>query len=69
MLETNVRGDVKLGFMVSKGQLEIDVVVVKGLMKSGLTTPPGIYHHLFYRSVSQIYYKLLLYKQYEPYNI
>ncbi|XP_060574949.1 regulating synaptic membrane exocytosis protein 2-like [Ruditapes philippinarum] len=41
--ETNVRGDIKMGFMVSKGQLEIDVVVVKGLMKSGLATPPDTY--------------------------
>ena len=30
-----------MGFMVSKGQLEIDIIVVKGLVKSGLTQPPG----------------------------
>jgi len=32
-----------MGFMVSKGQLEIDIVVVKGLSKSGLHNPPGKY--------------------------
>ena len=30
-----------MGFMVSKGQLEIDIIVVKGLSKSGLVQPPG----------------------------
>ena len=39
--ETNVLGDIKMGFMVSKGQLEIDIIVVKGLSKSGLAQPPG----------------------------
>ncbi|XP_053395165.1 regulating synaptic membrane exocytosis protein 2-like [Mercenaria mercenaria] len=41
--ETNVCGDIKMGFMVSKGQLEIDIVVVKGLMKSGISSPPDTY--------------------------
>lgn len=39
--ETSVCGDIKMGFMVSKGQLEIDIVVVKGLSKTGLHGPPG----------------------------
>ena len=41
ILETNVYGDIKMGFMVSKGQLEIDIIVVKGLKKTGLVQPPG----------------------------
>ena len=41
LLETNVYGDIKMGFMVSKGQLEIDIIVVKGLKKTGLVQPPG----------------------------
>ena len=43
ILETNVYGDIKMGFMVSKGQLEIDIIVVKGLKKTGLVQPPGKY--------------------------
>ena len=35
-----------MGFMVSKGQLEIDIIVVKGLKKSGLVQPPGMYFSL-----------------------
>ena len=34
-----------MGFMVSKGQLEIDIIVVKGLSKSGLVQPPGKENH------------------------
>ncbi|XP_052777825.1 regulating synaptic membrane exocytosis protein 2-like [Mya arenaria] len=41
--ETSVCGDIKMGFMVSKGQLEIDIVVVRGLKKSGLSNPPDTY--------------------------
>ncbi|CAL1540834.1 unnamed protein product [Lymnaea stagnalis] len=41
--ETTVCGDIKLGFTVSKGQLEVDIVCAAGLHKSGQTQPPDTY--------------------------
>ncbi|KAK3609742.1 hypothetical protein CHS0354_029189 [Potamilus streckersoni] len=41
--EIQICGDIKMGFMVSKGKLEVDIVVVKGLSKSGISTPPDTY--------------------------
>lgn len=48
--ETSVCGDIKMGFTVSKGQLEIDIVVVKGLSKTGLHGPPGKVWYVKYTS-------------------
>ncbi|RUS70820.1 hypothetical protein EGW08_021420 [Elysia chlorotica] len=41
--ETTICGDIKLGFMVSKGQLEVDIVCAMGLHKSGSSQPPDTY--------------------------
>ncbi|XP_059166066.1 regulating synaptic membrane exocytosis protein 1-like isoform X2 [Physella acuta] len=41
--ETTVCGDIKLGFMVSKGQLEVDIICAAGLHRSGQTQPPDTY--------------------------
>ncbi|KAL4235963.1 FYVE-type zinc finger [Mactra antiquata] len=41
--EKGVCGDMKMGFMVSKGQLEIDIVVAKGLQKHSTQQPPDTY--------------------------
>ena len=39
--ETLVCGDIKLGFAVSKGQLEVDVICVRGLKHPAALQPPG----------------------------
>lgn len=56
-----------MGFMVSKGQLEIDIIVVKGLTKSGLVQPPGIifihckiYLYFYHLKVNQMSINILL---------
>ncbi|CAG5129655.1 unnamed protein product, partial [Candidula unifasciata] len=41
--ETTVCGDIKLGFMVSKGQLEVDIVCAAGLHRAGSVHPPDTY--------------------------
>ncbi|GFR90974.1 regulating synaptic membrane exocytosis protein 2 [Elysia marginata] len=41
--ETTICGDIKLGFMVSKGQLEVDIICAMGLHKSGSSQPPDTY--------------------------
>lgn len=41
--ENLVCGDIKLGFMVSKGQLEIDIIGVTGLLKGSENCPPGMF--------------------------
>ncbi|XP_012944640.1 regulating synaptic membrane exocytosis protein 2 [Aplysia californica] len=41
--ETSVCGNIKLGFMVSKGQLEVDIICAVGLHRSGQTYPPDTY--------------------------
>lgn len=39
--EQSVCGNIRLGFMVSKGQLEIDVIHVSGLQNGNESPPPG----------------------------
>ncbi len=39
--EKTVQGDVRLGFVISKGQLEVEVVGAKGLPVPGGTAAPG----------------------------
>ncbi|XP_055884644.1 regulating synaptic membrane exocytosis protein 1-like isoform X3 [Biomphalaria glabrata] len=41
--EKIVWGNIKLGFMVSKGQLEVDIICAVGLNKSGSSQPPDTY--------------------------
>ncbi|KAL3868424.1 hypothetical protein ACJMK2_041232 [Sinanodonta woodiana] len=41
--EIETCGNIKMGFMVTKGKLEVDIAVVKGLSKSGISTPPDTY--------------------------
>ncbi|XP_064606710.1 regulating synaptic membrane exocytosis protein 2-like isoform X2 [Liolophura sinensis] len=40
-MEKVILGDIKLGFMVSKGQLEVDVICAKGLSRGPAVFPPG----------------------------
>ncbi len=39
--EKLVKGDIKLGFMITKGQLEVDVICAKGLTLTTARQPPG----------------------------
>ncbi|KAL8623578.1 hypothetical protein ACOMHN_000183 [Nucella lapillus] len=41
--ETLVRGDIKLGLAVSKGQLEVDIICVRGLQRAPSLHPPDTY--------------------------
>ena len=41
VLEKFVKGDIKLGFIITKGQLEISVVCAKGLPKNINHQKPG----------------------------
>ena len=39
--EQSLCGDIRMGFMVSKGALDIDIVCVTGLLKESENSPPG----------------------------
>ena len=43
-----VQGDIRLGLMITKGQLEIDVICAKGLSVSMVNQPPGEYGCISY---------------------
>ncbi len=42
--EKATQGDIRLGFTISKGQLEVEVVCAKGLPLSASGNPPGQYN-------------------------
>ena len=41
VVETAICGSIRLAFMVSKGQLELDIINVTDLIRSHHITPPG----------------------------
>ena len=39
--EKTIQGDVRVGFTISKGQLEVEIVCAKGLPLGSTAAPPG----------------------------
>ena len=40
-VEKTIQGDIRVGFTISKGQLEVEIVCAKGLPLGSTAAPPG----------------------------
>ena len=41
VVEKTIQGDIRVGFVISKGQLEVEIVCAKGLPLGSTAAPPG----------------------------
>ena len=59
--EKTVQGDIRVGFTISKGQLEVEIVCAKGLPLGASAAPPGKFIYLnVNKNVGCNYWRLVI---------